>query len=89
MPTISSKGQVTVPKAFREKLGLRSGTRLEFSLEGGKLVMKKVVEKDPFENWIGQAKSRFRTTTDQIVEDLRGGPPEEWIVPISKHKKKS
>lgn len=30
--TVSSKGQVTLPKALRDHLGIRTGTRLRFSL---------------------------------------------------------
>ena len=38
---ISTKGQVTIPKDIRDRLGLRPGTRLEFTVEGGKLVGRK------------------------------------------------
>jgi len=31
--TITSKGQVTIPKNIREKLRLRSGDRLDFQIE--------------------------------------------------------
>lgn len=30
--TVTSKGQVTVPSALREKLGIRPGSKLDFSL---------------------------------------------------------
>lgn len=30
--TVSSKGQVTLPKALRTHLGIRTGTRIRFSL---------------------------------------------------------
>lgn len=32
--TMTSKGQITLPKALRDKLGLRQGTRLRFRVEG-------------------------------------------------------
>lgn len=39
--TLTSKGQVTVPKAIRERLGLRSGDRLEFRVtEQGKVMVE-------------------------------------------------
>lgn len=31
--TVSEKGQVTLPKSLRERLGIRPGTRLEFSVD--------------------------------------------------------
>jgi len=33
--TITSNGQVTIPKAVRERLGLRAGGKLRFTLEDG------------------------------------------------------
>lgn len=89
MATLSSKGQITVPKMLREKLGLRPGTRLEFHVEEGKLVAQKVLEKDPFQNWVGRAKSRFRKTSDEMVNELRGGPPEGWVRRHAKERRKT
>jgi AbrB family looped-hinge helix DNA binding protein len=38
--SVTSKGQVTIPKALRQKLGIRQGSRIEFSLEGDHVVMR-------------------------------------------------
>ena len=32
--SVTSKGQVTIPKAVRQKLGIRRGQRLEFTVVG-------------------------------------------------------
>jgi AbrB family looped-hinge helix DNA binding protein len=32
--SVTSKGQVTIPKSVRQKLGIRQGSRIEFSLVG-------------------------------------------------------
>ena len=32
--SVTSKGQVTIPKPVRQKLGIRQGSRIEFSLVG-------------------------------------------------------
>lgn len=32
--TVTSKGQVTIPKELRRRLGIRQGTRIRFTLEG-------------------------------------------------------
>ncbi|HEY0781252.1 MAG TPA: AbrB/MazE/SpoVT family DNA-binding domain-containing protein [Thermoanaerobaculia bacterium] len=38
--TLTSKGQITIPKAVRERLGLKAGDRLEVLLDDrGKLVI--------------------------------------------------
>jgi AbrB family looped-hinge helix DNA binding protein len=38
--TISSKGQITVPQEIRTRLGLATGDRVEFVVEGDKTVMR-------------------------------------------------
>lgn len=37
---ITSKGQVTIPQEIREELGLHAHTEVEFSVEGGKAVLR-------------------------------------------------
>lgn len=32
--SVTSKGQVTIPKAVRQQLGIRQGSRIEFALVG-------------------------------------------------------
>lgn len=43
---ISEKGQVTIPKALRTRLGLRPGVVLDFDAEGGRLVARKAQQAD-------------------------------------------
>jgi AbrB family looped-hinge helix DNA binding protein len=38
--SVTSKGQVTIPKALRQRLGIRQGSRIEFSLVGDHVVMR-------------------------------------------------
>ena len=51
---LSEKGQVTIPKPVREKLGLLPGAVLEFAAENGKLVGRKKVSHDVFKKWRGR-----------------------------------
>ena len=67
--TVSEKGQVTIPKALRDRLGLQAGTTLDFQDEDGRLVAVKVLG-DSITSVFGILKSK--RSTDQIVEDLRG-----------------
>ena len=39
--TVSSKGQISIPKRTRERLGIREGTRLRVHEEGSRLVLEK------------------------------------------------
>lgn len=39
---VTEKGQVTIPKRLREAAGILPGSRVSFSLEGGKIVIERV-----------------------------------------------
>jgi len=41
MSTITKKGQVTIPKPFRETLHIKEGDSLEFEMKDGMLILKK------------------------------------------------
>ena len=47
--TISSKGQIAIPKAVRERLNLKEGTQVMIDVKGESLVMKRLVSEYP--NW--------------------------------------
>lgn len=38
--SVTSKGQVTIPKEVRQKLGIRQGSRIEFALAGDHVEMR-------------------------------------------------
>lgn len=67
---VSEKGQVTIPKTIRERLGIRPGQVLDFSAEGGRLVATKAVPEDPIEAVYGIL--RLGRSTDEVVRSLRG-----------------
>lgn len=59
--SVTSKGQVTIPKAVRQKLGIRQGSRIEFLLVGDHVEMR--VKPAPAEfvpSGFGMLKSRRR-----------------------------
>jgi AbrB family looped-hinge helix DNA binding protein len=45
--TISSKGQIAIPKAVRERLNLKTGTEISIDVQGEALVMKRLVRDFP------------------------------------------
>lgn len=80
--TITSKGQVTIPKALRDRMGLRGGDKVKFHEEDGRVVLEKDVEESPFDKWVGFLKHLEGRTTDEIMEELRGPPLwEETLLP--------
>jgi AbrB family looped-hinge helix DNA binding protein len=58
--SVTSKGQVTIPKELRQQLGIRQGSRIEFSRVGDHVVMR--VKSTPYDNasssGFGMLKSR-------------------------------
>jgi AbrB family looped-hinge helix DNA binding protein len=45
--TISSKGQIAIPKAVRDRLNLKAGTQVIIDVQGESLVMKRLVREFP------------------------------------------
>ena len=42
--TVAERGQITLPKAVRDALGLSKGTILKVELEGSRIVLRKSVD---------------------------------------------
>lgn len=68
---VSEKGQVTIRKALREKLGIRPGSVLEFEAVNGKLVGVKKVMEDPFSRWAGKGKLPGNLGVDAYLKLVR------------------
>lgn len=52
--TISSKGQITVPREVRNRLGLRPGDRVEFVVEQGRTTIRPAgAPENPFQKYVG------------------------------------
>ncbi|HSQ08228.1 MAG TPA: AbrB/MazE/SpoVT family DNA-binding domain-containing protein [Chromatiaceae bacterium] len=45
--TVTGKGQVTIPKEIPQRLGIRKGTRVMFSLQGGRIEMHLTTQPAP------------------------------------------
>ncbi len=68
---VSEKGQVTIPKALRDKIGLRSGSVLDFSAEDGRLIACKRVEGGSLGKWRGRGKLPVGQTVDTYLGRVR------------------
>ena len=73
---VTSKGQITIPQAIRERCGLLPHTEVHFVEEGGRVFL----EKDDSQPSRGteavqrlqQARLRTRLSTDQLLALTRG-----------------
>ena len=70
---VSEKGQVTIPKAIRDDLGLVAGTVLDFAEESGRIVARKVVQENPISAWRGKGRLPAGGAVDEYLRILREG----------------
>ena len=68
---VSEKGQITIPKAVREKLGITPGTVLEVETEKGRLVAVKKQFVDVFQKWRGKGKVPGGGSVDDYLKKVR------------------
>ena len=77
MVTMSSKGQIVVPKEIRDRAGIEAGDRLEISLEYGAIQLRKMAEPTRHD-----LKIRLNRETGFPYFDVpRNAPPitDEWV----------
>ena len=67
---VAERGQVTIPKALRNRLGITPKTVLEFRADRGMLVAVKVVSRDPVAAVRGCLK--LTRPTDALIAEMRG-----------------
>lgn len=83
---VTDNGQVTIPKAIRDAAGVLPGTEVQFSLEGGRIVITPVSSpiKDDRREALRRAAAHARatmsppfrrTSADEIMEFLPGDAP--------------
>lgn len=84
---LTSKGQVTIPQAVREKLGLFPGTEIEFVVRGNTARIVKAQKKKKgamsrgeriVAQAIGKGTVNLDLTTDQIMALTRGWGEDDY-----------
>ena len=78
--TVAERGQITLPKAARDALGLTKGTKLKIEIEDGRIVIRKDV-KDALSRVRGRFKLPPGVTTDDVMRELRGRAPGDPVDP--------
>ena len=79
---ITSKGQITIPKAVRDRAGITSATELDVLIRDGMVVIEKIDPDDAekrrrmreFDEWLERVRGTGDSglTTDEIMEMTRG-----------------
>ena len=78
--TVAERGQITLPKAVRDALGLTKGTQLKVELDGSRIILRKNVD-DAISRLRGRFKLPQGVTTDDIMRELRGRAPGDAVEP--------
>ncbi len=70
--TITTKGQVTIPKAIRDRMGLKPGDKIEFVEERGTVRVRKRAAAQKIDKWMGYLKELKGKDPDELIEEWRG-----------------
>ena len=72
MTTIKRKGQITLPHAVREALGLKPGMQVEFEIEQDGVRLRRRVSQASLEKWVGcLPPSGEFADVDALMDELR------------------
>jgi AbrB family looped-hinge helix DNA binding protein len=69
--TVAERGQITLPKAVRDALGLTKGTTLKVELQGSRIILRKDVS-----DAISRARGRFKLDSAPTANALEVDLPE-------------
>lgn len=78
---VTSKGQVTIPKAIRDQAGIGAGSEVEFSVDGDRVIVERARDRarpgmtrgeKVVQALRGTATKNRHLSTDEIMKLLRG-----------------
>jgi antitoxin PrlF len=78
--TVAERGQITLPKAVRDALGLTKGTTLKVELDGSRIILRKNVD-DAISRLRGRFKLDGFADTDEAMRAIRGRAPGDPYLP--------
>lgn len=68
--TVSDKGQVVIPNDIRNKLGIKKGSEVTFTIEDGKIIIKRKMSPKEFVERFADVPKKIRGLTDKRLNDL-------------------
>jgi len=71
---LTSKGQLTLPKPVRMRLGVVTGDKVDFVEDSGQIVLRKHVTVSPFDRYVGHLEHLEGEDPDRLLDELRGEP---------------
>ncbi len=79
--TVAERGQITLPKAVRDALGLIKGSKLTVELIDGRIILRKDVD-----DALSRLRGRFKLaegfkSTDEAMRAIRGRAPGDPYLP--------
>ena len=79
--TVAERGQITLPKAVRDALGLTKGSKLTVELIDGRIILRKDVD-----DALSKLRGRFKLaegfkSTDEAMRAIRGRAPGDPYLP--------
>lgn len=72
---VGEKGQVTIPKEFRDGLGIGNGTEVAFERQGEQLIVRKISDGNPRGRRLAdrlRGRGDIEMSTDEIMALTRG-----------------
>jgi AbrB family looped-hinge helix DNA binding protein len=71
--TITSKGQITIPRAIRERLNLKQGDKLEFDEQASLLKARRVIDSRAWKDLRKVAQDPWPSMgSREVLDELRG-----------------
>jgi AbrB family looped-hinge helix DNA binding protein len=71
--TITASGDLSLPAALRDELGLKPGTLLKVHSQDGRLIAERETYADVLRRWRGRGQLRVGTSVDEYLKLVRDG----------------